>query len=129
MNKVDLLKEFKDMLNHNLWCYSSNTLMTKPKQQYIKEWEETNEKIKLIEEIIRDEQERNGEIEFIVRDEHSDLCKSFSWLHEAIEYAEKEKREYLRNYDDSKIWIHINGQDEKIYEAKGYLEETEEIEY
>ena len=128
MNKIDLLNEFKDKLYNNLLCYSENQLMVSPKYNYLKEWKETKEKIKIIEEIIRDEQERNGEIEFIVRDEHCDLCKSFSWLHEAIEYAEKEKREYLRNYDDSKIWIHINGQDEKIYEAKGYYEESEELE-
>ena len=128
MNKIDLLNEFKDELYNNLLCYSENQLMVSPKYNYLKEWKETKEKIKLIEEIIRDEKERNGEIEFIVRDEHCDLCKSFSWLQEAIEYAEKEKREYLRNYDDSKIWIHINGQDEKIYEAKGYYEETEEFE-
>ena len=128
MNKLDLLKEFEGTLHHNLLCYSKNYLMNEPKDIFVKEWKETKEKIKLIKEIIRDEKERNGEIEFIVRDEHCDLCRSFSWLHEAIEYAEKEKREYIRNYDDSKIWIHINGQDEKIYEAKGYFEETKEFE-
>ena len=55
MNKIDLLKEFKDMLCHNLLCYSSDYLMNNPKKQYVKDWEETKEKINLIDEIINDE--------------------------------------------------------------------------
>lgn len=57
MNKIDLLTEFKDMLNHNLLCYSSNYLMNTPKKQYVKEWEKTQEKIKLVDELIEQEEE------------------------------------------------------------------------
>ena len=57
MNKIDLLTEFKDMLNHNLSCYSSDYLMNTPKKQYVKEWEKTQEKIKLVDELIEQEEE------------------------------------------------------------------------
>ena len=57
MNKIDLLTEFKDKLNHNLLCYSSDYLMNIPKKQYVKEWKETQEKIKLVDELIEQEEE------------------------------------------------------------------------
>ena len=63
MNKIDLLKEFKDMLCHNLLCYSSDYLMNNPKKQYVKDWEETKQKISIIDEIINDEKEREHESE------------------------------------------------------------------
>ena len=63
MNKIDLLKEFKDMLCHNLLCYSSDYLMNKPKKQYVKDWEETKEKISIIDEIINDEKRIESESE------------------------------------------------------------------
>lgn len=55
MNRVDVLNEYKDMLNHNLLCYSADYLMNTPKKQYVKDWEETKEKISIIDEIINDE--------------------------------------------------------------------------
>ena len=43
--------------------------------------------------------------------------------------AEKKKKEYMRNYDRSKVWVEIEGETEEIYVAKGYdREETEEFE-
>ena len=45
------------MLNHNLLCYSSDYLMNIPKKQYVKEWKETQEKIKLVDELIEQEEE------------------------------------------------------------------------
>lgn len=78
MNKIDLLKEIMDMLNHNLLCYSSNTLMTKPKQQYIKEWELTQEKISLLEEIIEDVKKyRKEDVWYLVRNDEFDILGSF----------------------------------------------------
>lgn len=60
MNKFELLKEFEDMLCHNLLCYSANYLMNKPKKQYVKEWEETQEKISLVEEMMEYEKQKEG---------------------------------------------------------------------
>ena len=46
-----------------------------------------------------------------------------------METTEKKKKEYMRNYDRSKVWVEIEGETEEIYVAKGYdREETEEFE-
>lgn len=130
MNKIDLLKEFKDMLNHNLLCYSSNGLMTKPKQQYIKEWELTQEKIGLIEEIMEDVKKyKKEDIWYLVRNDEFDVLGSFYTLNEAIAFSEKKKKEYMSNYDRTKVWVEIDGESNEIYVARGYeKEETEEFE-
>lgn len=130
MNKIDLLKEFMDMLNHNLLCYSSNALMTKPKQQYIKEWELTQEKIGLLEEIMEDVKKyKKEDVWYLVRNDEFDILGSFYTLNEAIALAEKKKREYMSNYDRTKVWVEIDGESDEIYVARGYeKEETEEFE-
>ncbi len=126
MNKLDLLNEFRDKLYNNLLRYSDNYLMNSPHKNFIKEWNETKDKIKLIEEIISDESKLSEGIEYIVRDYHCDIHKSFPCLNDAIKYAEEKKREYIRNYDDTDIWIHINGEEDRIYEATGYPKELAE---
>lgn len=130
MNKLDLLKEFKDMLYHNLLSYSSDCFMNKPKLQHIKEWKLTQEKISIIEEIIEDvKQNKIDDIWYLVRNDDMDVLGSFFTLNEAIAFAEKKKREYMRNYDNSKVYVEIEGESEKVYVAKGYeKEETEEFE-
>lgn len=130
MNKIDLLKEIMDMFNHNLLCYSSNTLMTKPKQQYIKEWELTQEKISLLEEIIEDVKKyRKEDVWYLVRNDEFDILGSFYTLNEAIAFAEKKKKEYMSNYDRTKVWVEIDGESNEIYVARGYeKEDAEEFE-
>ena len=59
LNKFEVLKEYKEMLTHNLLAYSSDYLMNKPKKQYVKEWEETQEKISLVEEMMEDNKQIN----------------------------------------------------------------------
>ena len=131
MNKIDLLKEFKDMLNHNLLCYSSNGLMNKPSKKFVNEWELAQEKIGLLEEIMEDvKKHRKEDIWYVVKNDGYDVYRSFSTLNDAIAYAEKKKREYMRKYDNSRIWVETSEEEpEEIYEARGYEnEETEEFE-
>ena len=130
MNKIDLLKEFEETLYHNLLCYSENNLMNKPKEKYDDEWKETREKIGLLKEIMKDVQKNiQGEIWYSVRNEKLDVLGSFYTLNEAIFFAEKKKKEYMRSYERSKVWVEIEGEIEEIYVAKGYdREETEEFE-
>lgn len=130
MNKIDLLKEFEGTLYHNLSCYSENHLLNKPKEKFIKEWQETKEKIDLLKEIMKDVQQNTQEdISYLVRNDELDVLGIFNTLNYAIAFAEKKKREYMQHYDSSKIWVEINGETEKIYEAVGYEnEETEELE-
>lgn len=126
LNKFDLLKEFMDMLNHNLWCYSSDALMNKPKQQYIKEWELTQEKIGLLEEIMEDVKKyKKEDVWYLVRNDKFDVLGSFYTLNEAIAFSEKKKREYMSNYDRTKVWVEIDGESNEIYVARGYKNEKE----
>ena len=90
----------------------------------------TKEKIRLVKEI-RKEVQRNiqEDIWYLVRNEEQDVLGSFCTLNQAIAFAEKKKKEYMRNYDSSKVWVEIEGDSEEIYVARGYeKEETEEFE-
>lgn len=126
MNKIDLLKEFEGTLYNNLLCYSENYLMDKPKEKFAKEWEETKEKISMLKEIIEQEEQSEKEVFYIVKDEKNGILKRFFWLNQATSFAEKKKKEYMQNYDRTKVWIEVNGDNEKIYEAKGYAKEENE---
>ena len=130
LNKIELLKEFEGTLYHNLLCYSENYLMNKPKEKFVKEWEETKEKIGLVKEIMKDVQQNIQEnIWYLVRNEELDVLGSFYTLNQAIAFAEKKKKEYMQNYDSSKIWVEIEGEAKEIYVARGYeKKETEEFE-
>ena len=132
MNRVDLLKEFIDMLNHNLFCYSSDYLMNTPKKQYVKEWNETKEKIDIVKDLINQEEQKENSVYYVVKDENNGLLKRFFWLNQATSFAEKKKKEYMQNYDRTEVWVEVNGDPERIYVAKGYTkrenEENEEFE-
>lgn len=129
MNKIDLLKEFKDMLNHNLLCYSSNGLMNKPSKKYVKEWELTQEKIGLLEEIMEDVKKyKKEDVWYLVRNDEYRVLGSFYTLNEAISFAEKKKKEYMRNYERTKVWVEIDGESNEIYVARGYENEKEDEE-
>ena len=78
--------------------------MNKPKKKYDNEWKETREKIGLLKEIMKDVQKNiQGEIWYSVRNEKLDVLGSFYTLNEAIFFAEKKKKEYMRNYDRSNL--------------------------
>lgn len=132
MNRIDLLKEFEGSLYHNLLCYSENYLMDKPKEMFVKEWEETKEKIGLLKELINQEEQERGSVFYMVKDEKNGILKRFFWLNQATSFAEKKKKEYMQNYDRTEVWVEVNGDTERIYEAKGYAngenEEDEEFE-
>lgn len=130
MNKIDVLKEYKDILNNNLLCYSEDCFMTKPKPQYVKEWETTQEKIGIIEEIMEDvKRDKKEEVWYLVRNGELDVLGSFYTLNEAISFAEKKKKEYMSDYYRTKVWVEIEGESNEIYVARGdEKEETEELE-
>ena len=132
MNRVDVLNEFKDILNHNLLCYSADYLMNTPKKQYVKEWNETKEKLDILNDLINQEEQEKSSVYYMVKDENNGLLKRFFWLNQATSFAEKKKKEYMQNYDKTEVWVEANGDTEKIYVAKGYAkrenEEEEEFE-
>lgn len=54
MNKLELLTEIYNLEIHILTSFSKNYLMETPKDEFKKEWKESKEKIKLLEELIDD---------------------------------------------------------------------------
>ena len=82
------------MLNHNLLCYSSNSLMNKPSKKYVEEWKLTQEKIGLLEEIMEDVKKyKKEDVWYLVRNDEYRVLGSFYTLNEAISFAEKKKKE------------------------------------
>ena len=53
MTKIELLEKYHDMACHNLFCYSRNYAMTEPKEGYEAEWKQAGEEVKLLEEMIK----------------------------------------------------------------------------
>lgn len=146
MNRLELLKEFKELLNHNLLYYSSNYLMDKPKNDCDEEWKKTQEKLNIIEEMIEEEgkeklsftQEKILKMypntQFYVRNSNGGLLAGTMELQEAIKYAEKYKNEYLNNSLNKRLGVFVyDKENHNVYVAKGTqknskYEETEELE-
>lgn len=59
LNKIEYLEELKQQVAHNLFCYSEDALMSKPKKQYIEEWNKELERLEIINEIIEEERNNN----------------------------------------------------------------------
>lgn len=150
MNKFEVLKEYKEMLTHNLLSYSSDYLMNKPKKKYVKEWEETQEKISLVEEMMEDNKQIIKEevsaisfskdqilrmypnMQYYVKNSNGGLLVGTIELEDAIKYAEKYKREYLQDKLNNNLGVYVYDKSGKnLYVAKGRdieNEETEEFE-
>jgi len=54
LTKKELLQEVKDMIKHNISCYSEGHFISKPKKGFEKEFNMEHAKLKLIDEIIKD---------------------------------------------------------------------------
>lgn len=135
------------MLCHNLLCYSSDYLMNNPKKQYVKEWEETQEKISLVEEMIEENKQKiKGEVidisfskeqilrmypnvQYYVKNSNGGLLAGTIDLEDAKKYAEKYKEEYLQDYLNSHLGVYVyDKQGNNVYVAKGKVVENEETE-
>lgn len=55
MSRHELLKDIFYTVSHNLYCYSEDTRMTKPKKEYEESWYKEKEKLELIEELLEEE--------------------------------------------------------------------------
>lgn len=58
ITKLSVLKDLKQGIEHNVFCYSSDYLMTKPKERYVNQWKDENKKLQLVEEMIKDEKQK-----------------------------------------------------------------------
>lgn len=55
ITKKELLEEFKALIKNNINCYSEGHFISKPKRGYEKEWNLEHARLKVIDEIIKDE--------------------------------------------------------------------------
>lgn len=55
MNKIELLKQIKELSMNNIRCYSDSLLKNQPNERFKEQWKAEQERIKIIEEIIEDE--------------------------------------------------------------------------
>lgn len=146
MNRLELFEEMNQMYTHNLMCYSSNFLMTKPKKGYEKEWKEQNERLELIQELIEEEKGKreHGKVsltfeqikamypntEYFVKNSYGGTIAGTYKLEDAIKYAEEFKKEYLTDPLNNKAEIYVmDKQGNNVYTATGrYNEDEEEFE-
>lgn len=52
MSEMELLKEYLEQEMNNVFCYSANYLMDTPKRGYEKEFEEAQERVKLLKGLV-----------------------------------------------------------------------------
>ena len=60
ITKLEFLNEIKDMISHNIMCYSSNYSLEQSKQGYEKEFIRENKKLMLVEQMIKEEKQKEN---------------------------------------------------------------------
>jgi len=63
ITKIELLQEFKNTINTNIKNYSENYSLGKSKNGFESEWKRENKKLILIEQMIREEKQKNKKYE------------------------------------------------------------------
>lgn len=66
ITRLSVLKNMRDMAWNNVFCYSANYGMTKPKEGYEAQWKEAKEKARLIDQMVKEQKEKeemNNEVD------------------------------------------------------------------
>ena len=58
ITRLDFLNEIKDMINHNIMCYSSNYSLGQAKEGFEKEFDRENKKLILVDQMLKEEKQR-----------------------------------------------------------------------
>lgn len=132
MNRLELLKEVYEDYRCNLFFYSTDATMEKPKEEYKQDWLEHLEKAHILEAMIREEEEKMEkaditDIMYIVEDSNRKRIERTVSLEEAVECAEKTKRKYMTSKENYDVEVNVFDEEnyEVIYEAHGYENEEE----
>jgi len=56
MSKEELLRKYIDQASHNLFCYSADYAMTRPKPGYEKDFAEAERELEMLEEMLANAQ-------------------------------------------------------------------------
>ena len=145
MDRLQLYEEMYDLATHNLLCYSEDYLMTRPKANFIEQWKKEREKVDLLEEIIKEEKEKEVDkkisftqeqilkmypkVKYQVRNSRGGLLAGTVDLDEAKKYAEKYKIEYLKDSLNKNLGVYVYDKEGKnVYVAKGKYNDKKHIE-
>lgn len=150
MNRLQLFQEIYNFYTYNLLCYSKNYLMEEPKEKFAQEWKTEKEKVELLNEIIKEEKQKEGvedmsftqeqilkmypDTQYYVRNSNGGLLAGTPDLKEAKKYAERYKKEYLQDSLNNHLGVYVyNKEGKNVYVAKEKQndvakEETEEFE-
>lgn len=58
ITRLEFLNEIKDMINHNIMCYSSNYSLEQAKEGFEKEFDRENKKLILVDQMLKEEKQR-----------------------------------------------------------------------
>lgn len=58
ITKLEFLNEIKEMVEHNIYCYSKNLIQEEAKAGYEKEFSEEKQKLDLVEQMIKEEKQK-----------------------------------------------------------------------
>lgn len=67
MSTLDFLNEEKQMILHNINCYSDGKFISKPKQFYEKEFNREQQKLRIVDKLIEEEKIKNRKMEDMER--------------------------------------------------------------
>lgn len=73
MTRLQLFEEIYNLHTYNLLCYSKNYLMTEPKEQFIQEWKREKEKVALLNEIIKEEKQKEGKNVYVATGKQNNI--------------------------------------------------------
>lgn len=61
MTRLEFLKDIKEQIEHNVFCYSKDIILGIPKDEYKKEFSEENQRLDIINKMIQEEKSRQEE--------------------------------------------------------------------
>ena len=142
MNKIELLEEMYEMAVHNWICYSKDLSLNEAKKGYMREWEESKEKIELLQEMIEEQRYKEKiklsqnqisqtypNVKYFVMNSNGVLLAGTYKFIEAKKYAEKYKKEYKEDILNNKLGVYVfDKEGTNLYVAKGTEKAYQEVE-
>ena len=65
MSRIDILKKLYDQAMNYVFAYSSNYLMNSPRKGYEKEWQEANEIVDKLDDMLKEEMDKEEQAKCI----------------------------------------------------------------
>ena len=85
MTKVEFLLEIKEDLTNQLRCISDSFITNTPNERFRDEWERVQEKLKVVNELLKEEKEKD----LPEKVEDKIESRTFDFIDETFEYAQR----------------------------------------